>query len=229
MVFVNGVDLDIEQNCLAIAITRSDLGSHIGIVFHSKSEGLKLLHLRFHKLATVDDFPHSRECWIARPIKLPPAAAKQLVAYIRSVATYLPNLNSISYGINCQSGVGSFNAQGEYSPPVGSDGLTCATFVVEVLRGASIVVLDVATWEPNEQNKIWGEQVCALLEKHKDSFNITDDHISTVRNNNIGLRIRPEEVAFSVCKPTKEWPTVYEVAFKESVSVLHCLNSICPI
>lgn len=222
MAFVHAAGLTLAREEIALAITKGRFGSHIGIVFHSAKDGQQLLHLRFHKDLATDPFPGSpKQCWIAGVVNLPVPASKQLVGIVRKFAKRLPE---IPFGINVLGGVGSFTPDGSYKPKPNSDGLTCATFVTNIFHAAALHLIQEKTWESDEGNIRWGNDVCAALEVHKAE----PEHIAAVRKNINGIRVRPEEVGAAGDTPFKERPINYVTARQKASDVINTLSKECP-
>jgi hypothetical protein len=218
---IEGVQLSPEQ--VGVAISHSPLGGgHIGLCFHSGKNGLQLLHLAWHRNLRVEAIPADiRICWVADIIDIPTSAAKQLVALMRFVSSRKPH---IGYGINLFKAKGSFDARGIYSAPVGSDGLTCATFVVEVLRSASINLVDESTWAFSQANVNWGVSVCRAL---ADS-GVAASHVDSVKSNISGFRMRPFEVAGVAQEANASWPVNFQHAQTCATRAEQELLAYCP-
>lgn len=219
MSFICATDISLPREQVAIAITKGAFGSHIGIMFHSAKDGLQLLHLRFHKDLSVESFPVTPPVtWVASPPNIHIVASKALVGLVRSIAKRRPQ---IKYGINVEAAKDSISPSGAYKLPKGSDGLTCATFVVEVFRAASLPpLIALETWHATPENKIWGEGVCKLLE-HVGADPL---HVAEVRANINGLRVRPEEVAAATQFPSKSLPVKFEAAASNGAMVMNALH-----
>src|SRR5690349_7258865 len=120
---------------VAVALCRGNFGFHVGVAFTDRQNARKLLHLRWHKLLAVDDYPiptvdsKMPGCWIASIPDIPATSAKAFVGILRKVARRRPE---IQYGVNLLAGIGSFDPKGNYTRPADSDGLTCATFISEL-------------------------------------------------------------------------------------------------
>lgn len=222
MAFSRAADLQFAKDKVAIAITHGAFGSHIGIAFHkAKEEGPHVLHLAWHQKLTVDPYP-PESCWIASCVEMSPLAGKQLVGIVRAVAKRSPAIN---YAVNCIAPKGSFDGNGNYKPPRGSHGLTCATFVSEVFRAASLPLIKEDTWQPNESNVKWGNDVCDRLAKHNSS----EEHVAAVRRSINGLRVRPEEVGAASELPVKARPAAYEAVVDSAQRVMQTLHQSCPL
>lgn len=221
MSFICAVDVELPRENIAVAIMPSMFGSHIGILFHTAKDGVHVLHLRFHKDLVAEPFPQATEaCWIASLANVPPVAAKALVGVVRALSKRLPQ---IKYGINFLAAQGSIEGNGTYKAPKGSDGLTCATFVLEVFRAASLRLIKEDSWKPTEDNKVWANRVCALLERQE----VDPAHIEHVRSNIAGLRVRPEEVAAASQNPTKDRPIEFTQAERQAAVVMEQLKALC--
>jgi hypothetical protein len=160
-------------------------------------------------------------CWICTTLLLPPSASKQLVAFVRAISKKRPQIN---YGIGAIAAKGSFSANGSYSPPKGSDGLTCATFVVEVFRAVAIPLMDYSSWPAGTANVSWGNSVCTELQR----TGAEADHVDAVRKNIGGLRVRPYEVVGAAMLSPNQRPASYTDVQPGATSADTALNAICP-
>lgn len=224
MAFARLAAVPFGVNEVAIAVTGSRLGAgHIGLGFHSAKSGPQIIHLSWHRELKVDSIDSKLHpgCWAAKAIDIPGPASKQLVALVRAIATKRPTIN---YGINLLNSFGSFNANGIYKPLKGNNGLTCATFVADILAAGSIRLLKIDTWPRSDENIAWGEDVCSKLLKH----GADQAHIEAVRKSNTGLRLRPFEVAGATQLPRANWPVNYEQVQEASRSVAQSLEELCP-
>lgn len=206
----------------AIALSHSNMGAgHVGIAFHSAKEGPQVLHLAWHVRMEVECVPvELKTCWAAAPLELPTIASKQVVAVVRTIAK---RRAMIAYGINFLASRDSFSANGAYRPPKGSNGLTCASFVLEVLRAARIDLLRSETWRSNDSNVQWGQRVCDHLAK-----SATSDHVEAVKRDVSGIRLLPTEVAGAARLGQQHWPASYDQVQQPAADVWAELCSVCP-
>lgn len=223
MAFERLLDASFTRDQIAIAVSHSPLGGgHIGIAFHSAKDGPQVTHLAWHRQLTVDNIPDDiSRCWICVTFQLSPMASKAAVAVMRSVSKKKPLIN---YGIGAVAAKGSFTGNGVYRAPKGSDGLTCATFVVEILRNAGIPILKYETWEESPENVAWGEKVCRDLEND----GVPEDHIAAVRSNVGKLRVRPYEVAAAAMLPPRQRPAEFAAVQTGATAVEVALSEQCP-
>ena len=222
MTFLNVATTSFAKNQVAITLGRGVFGTHLGLAFHSANDGTKVIHLAFHKLLKTDSFPSDESCWVCCIVDLPPRASAQLVGMLRGLSKKRPH---IGYGINLLAGHGSFGPTGSYKAPKGSDGFTCSTMITELFRASALPLIDETSWLPDTVNLAWGEAVCCLLETlHPED----QDHIAAVRKNNLGLRVRPEEVAAAAAIDYASRPASFLVASANATAAFNCLNANCP-
>lgn len=219
----NLTDIPFEKEQVAIAMTKSPLGGgHIGIGFHSVRNGPQVLHLEWHKRLKSDAIPSDlKQCWMAFPLNIPKGASKVMVALTRAVASRGAMIN---YGINLIAAKGSFGVNGSYKPPKGSDGLTCATFIVELLRAGKIDLVQSHSWRSHEANITWAQSVCDYL---ANTPSVDADHLDSVRNNINGIRMRPLEVAGAASLDADSWPAGFEEVQKPAQLIENQLESTC--
>lgn len=222
MAYVHSEALNFPKEKAALAVSRGTFGSHLGIAFHSVKDGVQVLHLRTHLTLSVETFEASKMCWVASPVDLPLKASAQVVSIIRGLARRKPN---IPYGLNFLKANGSFDSNGHYKAPKGSNGLTCATFVSTLFSDLRAPLIQAATWRPTEENRAWAEDVCKFLERQ----HVPADHITAVRGNVDGLRVRPEEVAVAADVPCADLPIDFNRASEAAPKVMDVLYAACPV
>lgn len=223
MAIANLTTIPFDRDHIAIAVTHSPLGAgHIGLAFHSAKEGPKVLHLEWHHRLKVHSIERelTPPCWVAESLNVPTSLSKQLVAIVRTVAARGARIN---YGLNFVTAKGSFDATGKYKPPSGSDGLTCASFVVEVLRASSIDLVQIASWPKTAANEVWGNTVCEMLARTADA-----DHLAAVKRNVSGLRLRPFEVAGAARLGPRSWPALFDIVQEPADEIAAELAEKCP-
>lgn len=206
---------------IVVALTHSRLGGgHVGVAFHSK-DGPRLFHLSWHVDLKLDEFP-VEGCWTSVAVALPNKAAKQVVAVIRGIAQRMPKIN---YGVNFIAAKGSFKER-RYCAPKDSDGLTCASFVVEVLLHAGVDLIRRETWEKSAANEEWGNKVVEWLGK---TPGVTAEHVDAVKKNVNGLRLIPFEVAGAASATTDAQPVDFKTAQDLAAAAKVALEQECPV
>lgn len=220
MVFGTVDNVVLSENEIALALFHSELGGgHLGIIFNEKGNELKVMELGWHHTFYVSDIPH-RSCGIAIPLALPPKAGKSVVAVVRAVSRKKPK---ISYGIDFIASKGSFVGS-VYSPPKGSDGLTCASFVLEVLRSAAVPLIHEDTWTDSEANRVWAADVIKRLK----ASGAGDKHVAAVEKGVTGLRLVPFELAAAATLPPDQRPASYADVQEAAGELRIQLNKACP-
>lgn len=220
MLFTQAATHEFTKNEVCLALTCGGFGHHIGILFRSAEDQVFLMHLNWHHRLDVEVFP-DKGCWVAATLALPTSASKQAVGFVRAVSR---RKAQIPYGIGLRTMRGSFDSKGSYKTPKGNDGLTCATFVNEVFRGASLPLVDEAAWKDLPENLAWGIAVCRALE----ATNVDPSHVAKVKANISGLRVRPEEVAASATVGALDRPINFDVAQKPALELRQLLTEACP-
>lgn len=223
MAYANLCTLSFAKDQVVIAVSKSDLGGgHVGICFHSAKNGPKVLHLEWHRKLRAHSIPMDlKSCWIASPLNIPNGASKAIVAFTRAVATRGPTIN---YGINFIAAKGSFDSNGTYKPPKGSDGLTCATFIVELLRAGKVDLVKSEDWKAHSANIVWANIVCKSLD---NTAGVDQAHVDAVRRNINGLRMRPFEVAGAASLDSKSWPAKFDDVQGPAQHVADQLDHVC--
>jgi hypothetical protein len=209
-----------SRDQVAVAISHGAFGGHIGLAFHAENEGARLLHLRFHQDLKVEEFPPAMPCWIAVAVNLPLQTSRHLVGMVRYVAKQLPSIN---FGVNFIVAKGSFLPTGQYSPPAGSLGLTCATFITEIFRASGLTLISEGTWQPVPDNQEWVGEVITGLKRR----GATESHVWAVSLSFRGLRVRPEEVGGAASAPFAQWPLDFNAARATVAPVRQVLNACC--
>ncbi len=100
---------------------------------------------------------------------------------------------------------------GEYKPAQGERGLTCATCVLALCRGAGLELLEVATWPTRLDDAQWIERVVAHLRK-KDP-----QHADAVAQDGLCARFRPTEVVGACLSTTLPAPFAHAVTCGEAL------------
>lgn len=221
MVFQSYELLRLNEHAIAIGLTHGGLGGgHVGIFFNEKGEQPRLLHLQWHQRLRVDTLP-IEGCWIAAFLDVPPVASKQVVAQIRAISRKLPKIN---YGIDFIASQGSFQGT-VYTAPKGSNGLTCASFVLEILRAGAIHLIEEATWQPSAANTAWGQEVCRqLLATTKD-----EKHVDAVSRSFNNLRLIPYELAAAAALPQDQRPVSFDAIQPLAQAAKNILEATCPL
>jgi hypothetical protein len=144
---------------VAVAVARTTLGTHAGIIFDDHS-AKQLLHLRFHYDLMVEDVP-IEYAW--REVKIPPQLASIVSSICRGVVRqYYPD--KLAFGIDF---IASFDASGTVKNYAFGTGFTCATMVLGIFQGASIELVDKADWYLRYGDLKWQWTIVGALAKNR--------------------------------------------------------------
>ena len=180
--------------------------THAGLVHWEPGEEPYVLHLAFH--AIVRDEPIGKLAldlfWSELPLDDDGAAA--VAGYCRRIGKRPP---FVRYGIAYEGG--TLAEDGTAVLGGSAVGLTCATYVLALLRSFNhdIIVLD--TWPPRADDDPWHAHILKMLIgfhcKNKDV--LSPEHIVAVSRERGCARYRPEEVAAAA---GVQWPSPFDVA-----------------
>lgn len=167
-------DAPIDQlQSVGVAISTTGPGRwHTGIVHGSRDKEILLLHLAWHH-RLCNEPPGDEIAWIQ--LQLPALRLRSIAAF-----PYAFRYEETSFAPDGQLRLGGTE-----------HGLTCATFVLALLRATGVELLDVSTWPTRPDDTAWHAEVLALLQRHGAS----PDHIARVRSEVGCARFRPQEVA----------------------------------
>jgi len=113
----------------------------------------------------------------------------------------------IKYGLEWFAVLGSFNEAGEYKFDDGEEdpGMTCATFVSELLAGQGLTLVDYSKWlrdEVPEEDLNWR---AAKIEDFRSRGKYTSERIAIMETIDPFIRLRPEEVAAVAAEDLDQW------------------------
>lgn len=158
---------------------------HVGLL-HVQEELPWFLHLAWHLDLRNECFEQSRHAWVL--LDVPPGRIRTIAAYFRRVWKRNQS-RGVPYGLRYDAT--SFHDDGRLLLGPTEHGLTCATFVIAVLRGARINLVDVSSWPQRTDDIVWHETVVETLRKH----GAAESHIVAVEGEIGCARFRPLEVA----------------------------------
>jgi hypothetical protein len=114
----------------------------------------------------------------------------------------------IPYGF--RRGTSRFDELGRFIPGPGDTGLTCSTFIQAIFDWARIPLLDEATWEVRDADRVAQQALLEYLRRNKDA---TADYLVAIEREVGCMRVRAEEVAAS--SAISEQPVSFRVASAE--------------
>jgi len=173
---------------IAIAIKSMGRGNHIGLIFRSEDGTHKLLHLAFHHDLKLDSVSSSYN-WLLpalddREQRALAAAAAEIAAFnVGGPVQYSPYYTG-RY----------FESDSTYSRHKPGEGLTCATFVLEMFERLGFELLQLATYKPRP---VEDEEFRSFVLEGLRGNNAELAHIAAIEKDRLEIRIKPEEVAVS--------------------------------
>jgi hypothetical protein len=146
--------------------------------------------------------------------------SKFLAAFASTVKR---NEHSIPYGLDSQGSCFD-RATGDFIPPPIGKGLTCATFILAVLRSLAFAPALEESWPVREDDEEFGRQTVADLEEDQAD----PEHVTAVRRDICAQRFRPEEVVAATIHPSGEWPVGFAPAAALAQEILGDLRAARP-
>ncbi len=204
---------DIDSVCICIGEVNSNQ-RHIGFLYNSYSnEKVMFLHLAWHNQLCFDDTVNTKYLWLNIPFD----EYNMMNFQIFLDMVYDENKERINYGISID-GIevkpnGSIVSEDNYA------GLTCATFVMQVLHSQAYVIIDLESWERREEDDIWQNYILSCLEE-----SATDKYYKEQKLKIGSLRFKPEEVA--IASHSEEIPMTFQ-DIQEAAEKLLILLSVC--
>lgn len=192
-------DAPIEQlQSVGVAISTTGPGRwHIGIVHGSRGKEILLLHLAWHH-RLCNESPGDEIAWIQ--LQLPALRLRSIAAFCRLVWRR-HRLGGLPYAFRYAET--SFASDGRLRLGATEHGLTCATFVLALLRATGVELMDLSTWPTRPDDAAWHAEVIELLRRH----GAPPEHIARVRSEVGCARFRPQEVAGACSEGT--FPTSF--------------------
>ncbi len=144
----------------------------------------------------------------------------------KSVATWiyasLLHESQMPYGFDWKGEVFDDETGAIIQPPPGK-GLTCASFVLAVLKNQGFDLIDATSWEMRHEDEQWEKSMITLLE----TFGAPKSHIEALKEDVPAKRVRPEEVVgASLQEHPDEWPVDFDTAVAQADLILSDLHSI---
>jgi hypothetical protein len=218
---------------VAVTLAYGALGCHLGVAFQVEDGTSMVLDLAFHRKLRVLPYPGPPGLWSAAIVAFPPTLASQVVSLLRN---FIENFQTKGrphpdYGLNMKLTVGTIQADGEYVVPEGSDGHTCATLVAEAFRAARVPLVDLLTWQENDESRAWGEAIVCMLKAYaKQKVGVGTQAIAqakVVAKNNYGLRLLPEEVAAAAELPLDQRPAQQSALRQPAQVAVEQMRAVC--
>lgn len=178
---------------------------HSGLLLGNVRTGPQMLHLGWHHDLSLEPMRTSYG-WVQ--LRLPTRRVASVSALARLVHSRYgndrPRAERVPYALRYQGAV--FERRGGRANLLlrGGKGLSCATFVLAVLEGASVPLIDATQWNtmrPGDQ-----ERFDIMIAMMKADSNVQAEHVQQCELDGASPRIRPEEVAGAATFDLRRFP-----------------------
>lgn len=195
---------------------------HAGFVVKAFDDKLLLFDLAWHNIFRQSNIESTYAYTVAG--FLDQYSANAIIAFLAIL--HHANKGKIPYSINYEDGEYFDKATGECLKKGLGQGLTCATFVLEVLSRYGFELIDKTTWPLTEDNKEWQKGILDKLIYNTNVPCSIDDFLAQFDYIGKAPRIKPEEVV-GVASYFDDVPIGFDVASSaanEVISELHRLH-----
>jgi hypothetical protein len=177
------------QTVAGVGIAVHFSGLHIGVVYRvTENAAIKLLHLAWHHRLRSDNLSSAYKCWIRPAIADDRALA--IAAYCRRIWKQNER-NQVPYGFSHPNRF--FDTSGNVIKGPAKIGLTCASFVLAVYKGAGVLLGSLDTWPSATSEDI--ERQRELLSKMSEDDSVDKEHLAAVQAELGNTRYHPLDVA----------------------------------
>ena len=194
------------QRGIATSTFRQEVAEYSTGEFATSDQRRRILHLAFHYRLECDTEPTG---WAFVPAAIAPFELQVLARMCATLDAVRPE---IPYGFH--RGTSRFDEHGRFVPGPGDTGLTCSTFIQAIFDWAKIPLLDEATWELRDEDRVAQQALLAFLRRNHDA---TNEYLATVEAEVGCMRFRAEEVAASSAMSQR--PVPFQVANVEGIRV----------
>lgn len=174
---------------VGITISGGSQQRHLGFEVSEPNEK-KIYHLASHCYFLVESPKDYNSKYMLVELKnFSQHEMTHISRYLNTI--YKRNGSKIPYGFNFipESVLMPDGSVPDNLPP--GSGLTCATFVLQVLRNQDFNILDLESWEKRDSDEAWQESISSMLKPY-----IPVAHFHALKESiGIAVRFRPEEVA----------------------------------
>jgi hypothetical protein len=188
---------------IAVAIQRTERGWHTGILSRDdEADSHEFLHLAFHCDVRAE-LPTDDLAWVAPTIA--PELTSQIAARCRRIRNRYAGGRSGSIPFGLMYVETTFAPTGELQLGGTERGLTCATFVLAVIRSVGVELAEIDSWQPRESDASFLAWVIGVLQTRA-----RPEHVDGVSGERHCARFRPTEVAASTA--FRATPMPFELA-----------------
>ena len=182
---------------------------HCGALYSPNDDEVRFLHLAFH-YDLRNELLNATYWWAKSGLQ--PENQMIMAALACNIAEADP---PIPYGFDMQGNI--FDpGSGELQPGPPGTGLTCASFVLAMLKTYGFEPIDFSKWSTRDEDAQWQARILAAMQQNGAS----EQHINAVRDGSVALRFRPEEVVATSSQDADNWPYEQDQAVKLAQEVL---------
>ncbi len=199
----------------AIGLRKPD-GGHCGLIY--ESEGRKYLHFAWDRRLLRESSPPADSILLVNTDLT--ETNKKILALIAEAIFEHPSSHDIPYSLDYM-GVEFDAVTNEFRDAGVGTGLSCATFVVAVLKRAGFRLMDVATWQSDAAD---GAMKAYVIKRLTESYGEGHPHIEAMKAQTDLFRIRPLDVAGAGEVPSETWPAEFAVARANGEALRQSMN-----
>ena len=201
---------------------------HVGFVYLSQQEELdapepqngdagadefagetRTLHFLTNEM--IEDAPlNPKKKYAHAAMNLHPILAKGFAGFLAAISKINGEKPPILYGLNWAGAKDSFDDKGKYIKPHSIDGLTCATFMSELMnRFFKKNPVEMSTWPEDHTDDLeWRTEVLAKYRKRINlgKSAITEEQVVAMESIKPFIRLRPVQMAAASATDSSSWP-----------------------
>lgn len=163
---------------------------HVGIIFLDDDGHPHLLHLASHYSLQCDD-QIDGHAWVF------PAIAPELLPSVAAMCARVVKRNAAGIPYGFRYDATRFTTDGQLTLGTAERGLTCATFVLAVLRSAGVELLARTEWPKRADDQVRFTRIHRSLTR----LGADDAHLDAIEAEIDSVRFRPMEVAGASSEP----------------------------
>jgi hypothetical protein len=189
-------------------------GIHVAFLYKTDGHPARLAHLAWHHHQIPDGSPDENYLW--EQIQLDETNSSYVASWLDDRRAKPDN---IPYGFSISGEVFDGDNDDFIDPPLG-EGLTCATFIIAVLKHLKFPLIKEETWPVNRRDDVaWQTGILQQLERTGAS----QLHVEALRSNVGAVRYRPEEICGAAC--LDDWPVAYDDASTTAAEIVNLIGA----
>ncbi len=201
-----------------------NLQIHTGFVVEHPNEnsGAAMIHLAWHRDLKIENLTENVTLLASQ---LHPENQKVVAEKCAWIAR--KNVKTIPYGVG--STKAGFSTDGYFAKQRPEDGLTCATYVIEIMAFLGFKVANTDSWPHRDEDHVWQKNILEQLERYlKRNPHPLDRFRLNKQVKLIGkvIRIRPEEAAVAAAAFGElDEPRTFEAVLPDAQALAQLLRA----